>query len=199
MKTIRYIEITLSFLIFLLVAGIVFSDTYFQVPIAFSLPMVEIKKQLWPIYLTFCFLLIAITLYEVNFLRILDIFTLPGIISALVLSYYFDNPNFFNHFLGIFAGGAPLYLAAVIYFKITNKEGIGGGVIKLAAMIGAFIGVFNVIVSLILATAITLPCLYIGYRINGKNTVEVGPLLSIASLTTIILPYETLFHSIIKY
>ncbi|MGB3212353.1 MAG: prepilin peptidase [Desulforhopalus sp.] len=198
MKAIRYTEIIFSFMIFLLVTGVAFSDTYFQVPTASFLPVIEIKNQLWPIYLTFCFLLIAITLYEVNFLRILDIFTLPGIIIALVLSYYFDNTNFFSHFFGVFAGGVPLYLAAVIYLHFTNKDGIGGGVIKLAAMVGAFVGVFNVIVSLVITTAITIPYFYIGYRLKGKDIVEVGPLLSIASLTTIIFPYDNLISFIIN-
>jgi prepilin signal peptidase PulO-like enzyme (type II secretory pathway) len=198
MKVIRYTEIIFTFLVFLLVMGVAFSDTYFQVPTAFFLPIIDIEKHLWPIYLTFCFLLIAITLYEVNFLRILDIFTLPGIIIALVLSYFFDNTNLLSHALGIMAGGAPLYIAAVVYLKATNKDGIGGGVIKLAAMIGAFLGVFNVIVSLVITTAITIPYFFIGYRLKGKDIVEVGPLLSIVSLTTVILPYDKLIRSIIN-
>jgi prepilin signal peptidase PulO-like enzyme (type II secretory pathway) len=96
------------------------------------------------------------------------------------------------------AGGAPLYIAAVVYLKATNKDGIGGGVIKLAAMIGAFLGVFNVIVSLVITTAITIPYFFIGYRLKGKDIVEVGPLFSIVSLTTVILPYDKLIRSIIN-
>jgi leader peptidase (prepilin peptidase)/N-methyltransferase len=42
--------------------------------------------------------------------------------------------------LGYLFGGGLLFLIAVVYQKIRNEEGMGGGDVKLLAMIGAFIG-----------------------------------------------------------
>jgi len=41
---------------------------------------------------------------------------------------------------GILAGGGTLFLVSWAYEKIRHQEGIGGGDIKLAAMLGAFFG-----------------------------------------------------------
>lgn len=70
--------------------------------------------------------------------------------------------------------------------------------IKLSAMIGAFIGVFNTIISLLLAALIAIPYFYFVYRFKGQKVVEVGPLLSIFSLTTIIFPYDKFVEYVIN-
>jgi leader peptidase (prepilin peptidase)/N-methyltransferase len=43
-------------------------------------------------------------------------------------------------FIGLLAGGGSLYVVALVYETITKREGMGGGDVKLLAMIGAWLG-----------------------------------------------------------
>jgi len=50
--------------------------------------------------------------------------------------------------LGILAGGGILYAVALVYYLIRRTDGMGGGDIKLLAMIGAATGVTGVLFTL---------------------------------------------------
>lgn len=193
-KTLGYITITLSAITFLIIAGVTFVNFNLPSPNLFNLPIINIREEIWPMYLFLSFFLMIITWYEVNYLRILDIFTFPGILVALILSFYLKETSFLYHLIGMFAASFPLYLVALIFTLKTKREGIGGGVIKLAAMIGAFIGVIKVTIALSFSILIVILYLFYNKNIykndNNKITIEVGPLLSIFSLTTIFIPYE---------
>ncbi len=190
MKAVRYFEMIFCLIIFLLIAGVGFADLKMPSPHLFNLPIVYIEKSLWPLYLAFGFFIFIITLYEINFLLIFDIFTIPGIAVALLLSAFLKNTNFGMHLGGVFSASIPLFLFAVLYKSLTDEECIGGGVIKLAAMIGAFLGSTKVLIALLLSALIAVPCLYFQFRNNEKIIIEVGPLLSIFSLSTVLIPYE---------
>jgi len=56
--------------------------------------------------------------------------------------------------IGILAGGGFLLATAWIYEKITGVEGMGGGDIKLLAMIGAFLGWPSIPVTLFFASLV---------------------------------------------
>lgn len=76
--------------------------------------------------------------------------SLPGIILGLVFSVvgsfiggeqsYEFLPSPFSSLIGIVVGGGFLWAVAEIYERIRKKDGMGGGDIKLLAMIGAFLG-----------------------------------------------------------
>ena len=84
-------------------------------------------------------LLIALALIMVLDLRsriIPDVITLPGIAYALLLAAGFRGAaGFVEGGLGALAGGAM-----VLLFAIVSRGGIGGGDIKLTAMLGAALG-----------------------------------------------------------
>jgi leader peptidase (prepilin peptidase) / N-methyltransferase len=84
-------------------------------------------------------LLIALALIIVLDLRsriIPDVITLPGIVYALLLAAGFRGAaGFVEGGLGALAGGAM-----VLLFAIVSRGGIGGGDIKLTAMLGAALG-----------------------------------------------------------
>jgi leader peptidase (prepilin peptidase)/N-methyltransferase len=56
--------------------------------------------------------------------------------------------------IGILAGGGFLLATAWLYEKFTGVEGMGGGDIKLLAMIGAFLGWPSVPITLFIASLI---------------------------------------------
>jgi leader peptidase (prepilin peptidase)/N-methyltransferase len=66
--------------------------------------------------------------------------TLPGIVLGLVCATTILPLGFLNSLLGILIGGGILWLLAWVSPYLFGKEGMGGGDIKLLAMIGAFLG-----------------------------------------------------------
>src|SRR5688572_9909604 len=93
--------------------------------------------------------LIVISFIDLDVRIVPDVISLPGIVIGLVFSvigHYFIRdsldvvPTPLGSLVGVLAGGGFLLAVAWIYEKFTGVEGMGGGDIKLLAMIGAFLG-----------------------------------------------------------
>ena len=85
--------------------------------------------------------LIVITFIDLDHQIIPDRISIPGIPIGLAASVFFlTTTTWLDSLIGIFAGGGILLFIALAYQVITKKEGMGGGDIKLLAMIGAFTG-----------------------------------------------------------
>ncbi len=82
-------------------------------------------------------------------------------------------------------GGGVLFVIAYGYQFITKREGMGGGDIKLLAMIGAFTGLKGVIFSLVggslIGTIVGIPLMFIKGQ-NTKYAIPFGPCLSLAAV-----------------
>ncbi|NLM87527.1 MAG: prepilin peptidase [Syntrophomonadaceae bacterium] len=108
-----------------------------------------------------------------------DVITIPGVVLGLVVS--FVTIGFFPALWGALAFGGVLFLVAVI-----SKGGMGGGDIKLAAVIGAFTGIPGAIITLLLSSflgavfGITLMALG---KAGRKTPVKFGPFLAIGAYT----------------
>src|SRR3989304_4423336 len=88
----------------------------------------------------------------------LDKITLPGILLGIVCSFLFSGLGYpvlagsgLKSIAGVLLGGGTLFLIALGYHFVTGKEGMGGGTIKLTAMIGSFTG-FMIIPIILVAT-----------------------------------------------
>jgi leader peptidase (prepilin peptidase) / N-methyltransferase len=93
--------------------------------------------------------MIVISFIDLDVRIVPDVISLPGIIIGLLFSvtgrYLLDDPfeiipNPSSSLIGVLAGGGFLLGVAWIYERLTGVEGMGGGDIKLLAMIGAFLG-----------------------------------------------------------
>lgn len=91
----------------------------------------------------------------------LDKITLLGIASGIIISLVLDlfncqslAGNFWNSIAGALLGLIIPLFFAWLYFYITKKDGIGGGTIKLLAMIGSWAGL--IILPIILVATIVL-------------------------------------------
>lgn len=93
--------------------------------------------------------LIVISFIDLDVRIVPDVISLPGIIAGLVFSvigrYLVGDPfelvpSPISSLIGILAGGGFLLALAWAYESFTGVEGMGGGDIKLLAMIGAFLG-----------------------------------------------------------
>ncbi|MCD4690927.1 A24 family peptidase [bacterium] len=84
--------------------------------------------------------LIVLSFIDLDLRIIPDRVTLPGIVAGLVLAPLLGVTTLTGSLIGAVAGGGALYLIAVFGEAAFGKESMGGGDIKLAAMLGAFIG-----------------------------------------------------------
>jgi len=147
----------------------------------------------------FTCVLIVISFIDLEFQIIPDIFSLGGLVLGMLLSLVRPAPFFgqemmvpfgslpaiLQSLLGVILGGGILYAIAKIYELVRKAEGMGGGDIKLLAMIGAFCGITGVIFSLvagsIIGALVGLPLMLV----KGKDTkyaVPFGPFLSLGAL-----------------
>ncbi len=89
--------------------------------------------------LLFFSLLVPIAFIDIDHRIIPDELSLGGLAAGLLLSFL-PGGNWKESVAGALLGGGLLYATAFLYEKVRGAEGMGGGDIKLLAMIGAFIG-----------------------------------------------------------
>nr|MBI3614112.1 prepilin peptidase [Nitrospirota bacterium] len=84
--------------------------------------------------------LLVITAIDLTHQIIPDVITLPGILVGLVLAATILPISLLDSVLGLLVGGGLLWFIAWASPYLFGKEGMGGGDIKLLAMVGAFLG-----------------------------------------------------------
>ena len=89
---------------------------------------------------------------DFNHFIIPDVISLPGIVIGLGAAVTVLPIGFMNSLIGVLIGGGILWFLDILSPYMFGKEGLGGGDIKLLAMIGAFLGWQPVLVTLILAS-----------------------------------------------
>jgi len=87
----------------------------------------------------FALALVAVALIDFDFRIIPDEISIGGAVIGL-LARGFTVPGILAGLVGVLAGAGSLYLVALAYRRVTGIEGLGGGDVKLAGMIGAFLG-----------------------------------------------------------
>jgi len=129
--------------------------------------------------------LLVITFIDIDHQIIPDVISLPGIPIFFLASFAFAAITYKDSLLGILAGGGSLLLVAVTYSLLTKKEGMGGGDIKLLAMIGAALGWKGVLFTIFIGSAIgSLAGIIIILRTRRglKLAVPFGPFLSMGAI-----------------
>jgi leader peptidase (prepilin peptidase)/N-methyltransferase len=136
--------------------------------------------------LAFAFLcaLIVITFVDFDHQIIPDAISLPGIGVGFVAALVLGDPSWRASLGGILLGGGLLWGVAEGYQLLTGREGMGGGDIKLLAMIGAFLGWRAVPVALMIAsltgTAVGLTLLLVQRR-DRRTPIPFGPFLAVGA------------------
>ncbi len=80
-----------------------------------------------------------------------NVITLPGIGIGLISSAVLP-PGIVSALIGVAIGGGVLWLIGEAYYRYSGQEGMGGGDVKMLAMVGAFLGWKLVLVTLVLSS-----------------------------------------------
>lgn len=137
------------------------------------------------IYWLFMAALVTITFIDLDHQIIPDIISLPGISVGFLCSFFIPWLPWLDSLLGVLLGGGLLLTIAWLYELLTKREGMGGGDIKLLAMIGAFLGwksIFPVIfIASLSGTMIGVPLMLIKGR-DSRFALPFGPFLVTAAI-----------------
>ena len=146
------------------------------------------------VYLAFVAALVVISFIDLDEQLIPDVISLPGIGLGLVASlaqypWPADSlsipPSPLSSFIGILIGGGFLWLVAWIYEFFTGTEGMGGGDVKLLAMVGAFLGWPSIPLTLFFASVIgSVVGVFLMVRAGAgaKYAIPFGPFLCLGAL-----------------
>ncbi len=162
------------------------------------------------IYFAFTAALVVITVIDLYHQIIPNGISLPGIAAGLLASWFLPNPalmdgllrglvfqaarigvNLSNHaafvdaLLGIVLGGGSLLLVIQLYYWLRKGEGMGGGDVKLLAMVGAFLGWKAVIVTIIFSSfigSIVGVAVMVWKGKDLKYAIPYGPFLSLGAV-----------------
>jgi leader peptidase (prepilin peptidase)/N-methyltransferase len=137
-------------------------------------------------YFVFCAALLVIIFIDIHHQIIPDRISLPGIVVGFAGSFFNETVTWQQSGLGILLGGGVLYAVAFCYFAVTKREGMGGGDIKLLAMIGAFLGwqsLLYVLFSSSLAGSAVGVVAMLKQRKGGQTRIPFGPFLALGALS----------------
>lgn len=168
-------------------------------PIPYRYPLVELLSGLLAVAVfkyhgpsaeaVFLYVLIAallvVTFIDMDHQIIPDVITRPGIGIGFLTSFVVDYVSYPASLMGIALGGGSLLLVAWGYSAVTKREGMGGGDIKLLAMIGAFLGWKAVIFTIFAGSALgTLVGIGVALQKGGggKMAIPFGPFLSLGAI-----------------
>jgi leader peptidase (prepilin peptidase)/N-methyltransferase len=145
------------------------------------------------IFLLFLSALVVITFIDLYHRIIPDVISLPGIIAGFIVAFILSHISWYDSIIGALAGGGSLFLIAVIYERLTGKEGMGFGDVKLLAMIGAWMGwralPFIVLISSLSGAVVGV----IFLSVSGKGLrfkIPFGPFLSFGTITYLFFGLE---------
>ena len=136
---------------------------YCGVAVSVRYPVIELSCAAWAVLawgrlglvaeltpvLIWGWLLVALTVIDLDFKLLPDVLTLPGTVLAVVAALLGPGPQ--HALLGMVAGSGYLWLFAWIWSTFLKREGMGGGDIKLAAMFGALLGPVGAFLTITLA------------------------------------------------
>ena len=137
-------------------------------------------------WFVFIVVLIVISFIDIDHQIIPDILSIPGMFIFSLSFVMVPGMTLKQAVLGILVGGGGLYLVAVIYSLVRKTEGMGGGDIKLLAMIGAATGLkgvfFTITVSSLIGAAAGILIMLASRSTNSMLKIPFGPYLSMAAV-----------------
>lgn len=168
-------NISLRYPLVELITGILFFLIYNSFNIGYN----------WIFLSYFVSLMVVITWIDIDFMLILHSITYPAIVVGFVYSYI--NNTLPQSILGFIIGTILFYLIAKISLLVMKKEGMGMGDVAFVALLGAWLGLNNLLGSLFLSFLLGSLIGIAFLVIKGKSEhFPFGPSLAIGALITLI-------------
>ncbi|HBY56434.1 MAG TPA: prepilin peptidase [Candidatus Atribacteria bacterium] len=141
------------------------------------------------IYIILSSALIIIAFIDLQEQIVPDVISLPGIVIGFIISFFVPYISFINSALGVLVGGGIILIIGLSGSAIFKKEAMGGGDVKLAAMIGAFLGWRYIILSLFLGFflgALAGIFLILSKIKRREDMIPFGPFIVLGSFITLL-------------
>ena len=151
---------------------------------------------LLPVYFIFVSALVVIIFIDMDYQIIPDSITLPGIPLAIVLGSTLGIDPFSRNellgfkasLIGFLAGGGFFYSVAVLGRAVLKKDAMGGGDIKMMAMIGGLLGWKGVILTTFMGSLFGSIIGIILILLKGRewgSRIPFGPYLALGALISL--------------
>jgi leader peptidase (prepilin peptidase)/N-methyltransferase len=144
-------------------------------------------------YFVFFAALLVIIFIDIHHQIIPDSISLPGIVIGFAGSFMNEMVSWQQSALGILFGGGVLYTVAFGYYSLTKREGMGGGDIKLLAMIGAFLGwqslLYVIFTSSLTGSLVGIVAMF-KQKKGGQTRIPFGPFLALAAISYLLLQQQ---------
>ncbi len=178
--------------------GIKIRPRYFIVELITALTSVSLLYYLglsisFFIYWLFSCALIAIIFIDIEHQIVPDVISIPGMFAGIVLiaanlliSGATLGEVILTPLLGVIAGGGSMYLMGFFGELVFKKEALGGGDVKLMAMIGAFLGWKLALLTFFMAPLLgSMAGIFIKIRFK-KDIMPYAPYISIAAFISLL-------------
>ncbi len=167
-----------------------------------------------PFILFFISSMIVVSGVDISCQIVPDRIVLPGMVLGLVYGALSEKISFYESLAGLLIGGGLLLTVIVVFYLVTRKIGMGGGDVKLLAMIGAFTGALK-LPGVLFVASISAILFYIIAKVVFKtkriakditaeeiggteedlaHAIYFGPFLALAGTLFLFIDSETIFR-----
>jgi len=154
-------------------------------------------------YLLFVSSLLVITFIDLDFQIIPDRITIPWIVVSLILGATVLPDPFLGHdplgfrssLIGALSGGGLFYLIAIVGRAIFRKDAMGGGDIKLMAVVGGMLGYKGVILTTFIGSLVgsIVGVMVILHNRQGWGVrIPFGPFLALGAIISLLAGQDIL-------
>ncbi len=130
-------------------------------------------------------ILVVVSFIDLDHQVIPDVISLPGVVLGVLFSGFNPAVGWQSAMIGAALGAGILFAIAFGYQVLTGRQGMGGGDVKLLAMIGAFLGwravPFTLLLASFLGSVVGLGAMIL-QRSDTKLALPFGPFLAFGAL-----------------
>ena len=173
-------RISLRYPLVELLCGLFFVYLYWQYGASFTMAS----------YAVLAVMLLVIFFIDLDHQIIPDVVSLPGIGIGLAFSLLPEGIGILPALIGMLVGGGSLYAIALLGDWLFKKESMGGGDIKMAAMLGAFLGwqkvLFVFMASAVIGLVVSVVVMFFSARVRETRMIPFGPFLALAAAVAVL-------------
>lgn len=143
-----------------------------------------------PFYAVLFLGLLALSLIDLEHYILPNRIVFPMAIFGIIFETLFQVIPWWRSLLGLVIGGGLLVLIAVGGKWVFGREAMGGGDIKLTAMMGVFIGYPYILLMFFMAAiaaSVVGIIMMIGWGKKGRDPIPFGPFLALGCILTLLL------------